>query len=512
MNTAGSKWVRGGQVLRRQGGQWKLERADLRLEGGRIAEIAAPLQREPVPGEIDARKRIVAPGLINAHLHSNDNFLRGRVDNLPLELYMLVAVPVTGVKPISMQAIRARTLLGGMECLLSGTTTLLDDCYHLDGINAETIDAVMEAYEDLGMRAWVTANLSDRPMPDTVPYAAEMLGSERYLQVAGEHHFNVDRALEICEGALQRYNKDHAEGRVKFAMAASGPQRCSDGLLERVWALASRWEVPVVCHVLETRAQAITGRLFYGQTLVQRLESLGCLSPLSCLVHGIWVTPEDIARMGRRQVSVLHNPTSNLRLGSGVAPIRELLEAGVNVALGTDGISTNDAQNLHLEMRLAGCLHKPVGPDYRRWVGAQEAYEMATLGGARALGQQGALGEIEVGFRADLILYDEETPAFTPLSDPLRQIVFSEVGQSIRTVIIDGQVVVDHGKLTRLDQGAILSEAQEQAEKFFRDNAEAFREVERFLPAFENAYWKTMAQACSPSRYIYGWEAKGEAK
>lgn len=464
--------------------------------------VAGAPEQEPHAPDIDGTRRIIIPGLINAHLHSNDDFLRGRVDKLPLEIYMLMAVPVTGVAKISPDDLRTRTLLGAIEGLRTGTTCFLDDCYHIDSLRPEGIDAVMSAYEAIGARAWVTANLSDRPMPDTIPFVRDHLDPRLYGEIVGARTISAAAALEMCEDAIVRHNKPGE--RVRVAMAASGPQRCSDDFLRSIWDVVGRHDVPCVTHVLETRVQAITGPLFYGETLIAHMARLGCLTPRTVIAHAVWVTGDDIDAIARSRASVVHNPTSNLRLGSGVAPVPAMLARGINVALGSDGMTSNDAQNMFLEMRLAGCLHNIKNAPYDQWAGAPEAFSMATVGGATALGMPSSLGQIEPGMDADLSLLDVDSPAYVPLNDPVRNIVFSEYGQSVRTVMVAGEVVVDDGRLVRLDESEFYGEARDAAARFFRDNKEAFDRLSDFVPAFEAAYARAR-RLCQPgSRWIDG--------
>lgn len=478
--------IRRGRVLRRSEGSWMLERADVEIVGGRIHAVDVNTQdRELGPDDLDASRRIVVPGLVNGHLHSNDDFLRGRVDKLPLEVYMLTAVPVTGVREISAEDLETRTLLGAAEALRSGTTFLLDDVHHIDGLRPEAIEAIMGAYERIGLRAWVTAALSDLPMPDTVPYAKEELSGDAYAEIAGDG-YPTEEVLEYCEDSIERHNDERSL--VRFAMSASGPQRCSDELLQRIHEVGERYDVPVATHALETRVQALAGELFYGKTLIEHMDNLGFLAPRTVLIHGVWVTDEDLDMIASSGASIVHNPTSNLRLGSGVAPVAKMLERGINVALGTDGISCNDAQNVFLEMRLAGCLHNVKGLHFEDWIGAQEAFTMGSLGGAKALRMGGQLGEVEAGFLADLTLLDADSHAYVPLNEPVQNIVFSEHGQSVRTVVVNGEIVVHEGQLARLDQTELAERGREAATRFFSDNADAFDRLPEFVPAFRRAY------------------------
>ena len=311
-------WVRGGQLLTHRDGRWGVERADIQVSGSSIARVdTSPAQVEGQAGDLNAAGLLIIPGLINAHVHSNDDFLRGRVDKLPLEVYMLMAVPVTGVAELRPEDLEVRTLLGAAEGLKTGTTCFLDDCYHIDRLRPEAIDAVLGAYNRIGMRAWVTANLSDKPMPDTIPFVKDYLDEERYAEIA-RRPFRAEEALAYCEEAIEKHNRSET-GLVKLAMAASGPQRCTDAFLTKIWEVAERHRVPCVSHVLETRIQAITGDIFYGTTLITHMDALGCLTPHTVIAHGVWVTDADITLIADRGATVVHNPTSNLRLGSGVA-------------------------------------------------------------------------------------------------------------------------------------------------------------------------------------------------
>ncbi|KFC49979.1 amidohydrolase, partial [Halomonas sp. SUBG004] len=179
------------------------------------------------------------------------------------------------------------------------------------------------------------------------------------------------------------------------------------------------------------------------------------MAPGTSLIHAVWLTPDDIARISASGASVQHNPNSNLKLGSGLMPMRALLDAGVNVSLGTDGCGSLESTDMLRVVANTALLHKLRGDDYRHWIGAEEALEAAYSGGARALGMEDQLGRIATGMRADLVLYRLDAPAFTPLNNPLRQLVFGENGGGIHSVWVEGEQVVADGQITTLDQRAI---------------------------------------------------------
>jgi 5-methylthioadenosine/S-adenosylhomocysteine deaminase len=262
--------------------------------------------------------------------------------------------------------------------------------------------------------------------------------------------------------------QNHA-GRLKIIPAPSGPQRCSDDLLRAAADLSARYDLPVHTHVLESKTQAVTGQVFYGKTLVEHLDDVGMLTPRFTMNHAIWLTKHDIELLGDRKCSITHNPLSNMKLGSGVCPVRALQEAGVNVALGTDGTATSDTADMIEAFRAASLLHKIGSHDFEQWISADEAFRMATLGGARSTGLQEEIGSLEIGKRADVILLDRDAWGFIPLNDPIRQLAFSVTSECVTASIIDGRVVMRDRTMTLLDEVALKAEVAEAAERFRRD-------------------------------------------
>jgi 5-methylthioadenosine/S-adenosylhomocysteine deaminase len=255
--------------------------------------------------------------------------------------------------------------------------------------------------------------------------------------------------------------------------SASAPQRCTPAFLQRVRALARELDLPFVTHVQETRLQVITGQLFYGKTMLQYLHDLGILGPRTSLIHVVWANPQEVQVLADTGTSVQHNPWSNLMLGSGVAPVRTFLDAGVNVSMGSDGCCATFTTSMLNAVGSAAALSKVRDVDYTRWLSAQEAFRAATLGSARALGLERDLGTIEVGKKADLVAYRLDAPAFVPLHDPLRQLVYAERGAGLADVWVDGERVLAEGRLTRVDEPALV-----------RRIAAA---VEALVPTFERA-------------------------
>jgi 5-methylthioadenosine/S-adenosylhomocysteine deaminase len=459
------------------------EPVDVVLEGGRIAAIM-PAGVEAVETAIDGRNCLLTPGMINGHLHSHEHFQKGRFDNLPLELWMNYVRPPRPVA-LTERQIYLRTLTGAIEALRSGTTTVVDDLNLGASLDRSHLAAVHQAYEDIGIRALVGISMMDRPFFEGLPFVEEefeldLLAELRALPIAGP-----DELLELAEElAVERHP---SRNRVGFIVSPSAPQRCTTAFLKATRVLADRHELPLMIHVLETRVQAVTAQLQQESTYIEYLDRIGLLQPNTTLVHGVWLTPRDIEIVARSGATVQHNPWSNLRLGSGIAPLRALLDAGVNISLATDGCASTDTVNMLNSVGLAATLHKIRG-DYEDWVDAGDAWRAATRGGARALGRGHDLGKIEAGAVADLVLYSLNSSPFIPANNLLQQLVHSERGASIRAVLVDGRIIMDNGELTGIDEVAILEEIQVEYRKLRPLYDEAEASVARMMPALKRIH------------------------
>jgi cytosine/adenosine deaminase-related metal-dependent hydrolase len=456
------------------------------VDGERIVLVG---EGPPPPGIIadrvlDGRQRLVLPGLVNSHLHSHENFNRGRLDNLPHNVWMLYArPPLLGATP-GPEEVYLRTMLGCLEMLRGGVTLAIDDIVHVPPTNPASFDAVVRAYHDAGMRAVVTTTTVDRPYHLTLPWADAVFPPGLQREFEARPRSSIHELIAFARRCAARCGS----GRVRFALSPSAPQRCSRELLEALRDVQRETALPLIVHVLETRLQVVTGRLFYGRSMVAHLEALGLLGPRTALVHGVWVDDDDIRRIAAAGATVFHNPSSNLKLGSGVAPARALLRAGVPVGLGTDGMGSNDCQNLFEEMRLAALVSKITSPAYDEWLTADEALGMATRGSLGAVGLAAELGAIEVGRLADLVLLDLGTVAFTPRHDVVRQLVYAERGAGVRTVLVGGRIVVEDGVVTTVDEPKLLAEINATAERVRAASEPGWRRSRELEPYFAEIY------------------------
>lgn len=472
---------------------------DILIEGDSIKAIGPGLGAAPADRVIDGRDRLVIPGLTNAHVHSWEAMFKGRYDNMPLELWMLYAYPILGCKPLSERLIYLRTMLVAMECLKTGVTNVVDDIIELPGQSLEALGAAFKAYDDIGIRATVSGHIINRPFPETIPYTDELLPAELKARVAEQPPPSTDEFIAFAREGIARFHGK--SGRLRYAVAPSGPQRCTDDMLVAAHELAREFDTTYHIHILETKTQAVTGHEFYGKTLIRYMHDLGALSERTTIAHSVWVTDEDIAMIADANCSVAHNAISNQKLGAGIAPFRKLLDAGVNLALGSDGISTSDTPRIFDVMHAAALLHKVTTPDYTKWPNASEILHAATIGGARSAMIHDITGSLEPGKRADLVLLDMKSLNFTPLNDPRNHLVYCENGTSVEEVFVNGELVVSDGELTNVNETALLEEFRELWPDFEKHHTELEAINRAFEPAFAEIHKRCCAQDVGVNRY-----------
>jgi 5-methylthioadenosine/S-adenosylhomocysteine deaminase len=438
--------VRDGQVLRSDGA---LHRADLRIEAGKIAAVGQDL--EPGTAEvIDATGMLVMPGLINSHMHSGENFNPGLYENLPLDVWFVRSHQVTRAEPPSREAIYVRTLLGAALMLRSGTTTAVDFLYEAPEITVDTLEPVVQAYRDAGLRATILLGVADMPFAQSLPLDGDPASAAS--QEAPPP--SLDSIMELAEAAVERWHEP--DGLIGIGLGPSAPQRCSPELLRATIDLARERGLAWQTHVLETKTQAVTCRDWHGESFIELLRHRGVLGPESTLVHTVWLSDSDIELMAQSGCSAVHCLLSNLRLGDGFARLPALRRAGVPVALGTDGRGCDETLDMFELAKMTALVHKARGGDYRAWPTAADAFQMATAGGSSVAGHGQRLGRLEPGAKGDLVLLRRDSLALAPLNDPVRQLVYGAPSRDVDTVVVDGRVVMRAGKLTGIDTEWLL--------------------------------------------------------
>jgi cytosine/adenosine deaminase-related metal-dependent hydrolase len=429
---------------------------DILVEAGRIAGVAPDLAVPPAARIIDARDRLVTPGLINAHWHSPMQLSPGTSDRMNHKVFMWENQVDTANR--SQEEIYLSAVIGCLQMLKSGTTAVIDH-FPEQGFGLDDVATVVKAFEDCGMRAVVALRIFDGEYSDIVPPPDRITDELRAALATGNtlKPRPAQESLDLVRAAIEKF--DRPAGRIRVFPAPSNPVRCSDALLVACQEMAEGLDTGVHCHLLETRTQAELAARAYGRTMVEHMEAIGAFSSRWSCAHCNWVSQPEIAIMGRLGAVAVLNPESNLKIGSGIPPIPALLAAGVPCALGTDGASTNDNLILQDAMQLAAILHRAGEPDRRRWVTVDDAIAMATTGGAQAM-LEPDLGRLVPGAKADLVLYDLSAPWWVPLNDPAQQFVFGERGGAVDTVIVDGNVVVEQGRALTIDEKAVLAAAK----------------------------------------------------
>jgi 5-methylthioadenosine/S-adenosylhomocysteine deaminase len=458
--------IRGGLVARPADGT--VGPADILVKDGLIAEIGPPGLSTPDAAEVmDATDRLIMPGLVNAHTHSHLAIARGLSRSWTLELHLHNG-PWTG----GGQRFEDRHLLAqasAAEMLLKGCTACYDLVLELPAPTPEGMFATAAGFKDAGMRAVIAPMLADRTFWQAIPGLRDALPPELRPTVDGITLASRDAALTACEHMLAQWPHDRSV--VRPALAPTIPLHCSDSFWTGCRDLAERYGAGIHAHLAESKIQAIAGRARYGRSLTAHLDSLGIVGRNFTAAHGIWLDGADFDILARRGACVAHNPSSNFRLGSGIANVPAMRAAGVTVGIGSDACSCSDHQNLFETMRLACYLTRTASFDPDHWLTPQEVFEMATRGSARALGMQDITGDIRPGLAADLVFLDITTVNFTPLNDPLNQLVFAEEGRSVDRVMVGGRTVVEGGQLTTIDYDALRGKLNDRAREIYAANA-----------------------------------------
>ena len=481
--------LRGGLVDR---GDGTFSQADVALEDGRVAQVGAVVSHDGTA--FDAHAYAVLPGMVNAHTHSNENWFRGRFDNLPLEIWLLFAYPLMYAPRQSEREVYVRTALGAMEMLRGGTTSVVDFLYELPELSEESLGAVVAAYRDVGMRALICLAVADRSFYEGTAVDAGLIPSETRAELDRRRPPAIGEWLAACRRLVDRYHRP--EDGIALGLAPAGPHRCSDELLMGCLELAEERDLQVHAHTLETRLQAEDAQARHGRSVIEHLAAIGFLSPRVHLCHGVWMTERDAEAVAEAGASLVHNPLSNLKLGSGIAPVAMLRDRGVRLALGTDGMCSADGQDMFQAVKLAALVHKVGGRPYPEWIGAADAWAMATRAGARPMGDPG-LGRLEAGARADVVLADLEHPAFTPLNDPLLHVALQVPTAAVRHVLVDDRWVVCDGRLTGVDEPALLAEARELAPDLSARSERAFAFGEALVPSVTSGWRRALGMVAA---------------
>jgi guanine deaminase len=427
--------------------------------------------------------------------------LKGCFETIPLELWVLSALPPSYPKR-STAEIRARTLLGAIECLRSGITTV-QDLATIYPFDEEHLDAMLKAYDDAGIRCVFALQIVDVPGVKSIPFWDEVVPADQQGALSGavEPFTNIDLPTLVRE--LVKSRRD-ANPRITWALGPSSPERCSEALLSSLAEFSESDNLPVYTHIYESKAMTLIARQMHGKdggSLINYLKRVGLLSSQLSLAHSVWMSPQEIEMLGESGTNVVLNPVGNLKTRSGVAPIRSYMRQGVNVGLGCDNCSCSDAQNMFQSMKMFAALAAVCDPEPGPPTAA-DAIRSATIGGARTAGLEGRIGALKPGMAADLSIIDLTDPSFVPLNSVARQIVFTEAGRAVETVIVDGRVVVRERKVTTVDERALREEVADLMRVLRKDIEAVVSRNQRMMPYLLEAHRRTWAADVGLNRYV----------
>jgi len=422
--------IKNGTILTMDSKNSILENGFLAIRGDRISHMGTgDMPSIKATKIIDAKGGLVLPGLVNGHTHAAMTLFRGLADDLPL-MQWLENYIFPAERNMDAEFVYTGTLLALAEMILSGTTTFCD-MYLFE-------EEVAKAAKKAGVRCLVGEVLYDFPSPN---------------------YGSVGKGLEYTESLIQKWRDDPI---VSIAVEPHSLFTCSPELLMASNELALKHRVPLIIHVAETLNEVSEIKGKYGKTPIEHLDSLGLLGAHLIADHCVHLGPSDIKKMAEHGVKVVHNPESNMKLASGIAPVPELIKQGVTVGLGTDGCASNNNLDLFSEMDTAAKLHKVHAMD-PTVVDAVTVLRMATIQGARALGLQDITGSLEIGKKADVIVIDTHKPHLTPIYNAVSHLVYAASGNDVTHSVINGKLVMEDRKLLTLDLDEIIARSREKS-------------------------------------------------
>src|SRR5438132_1505896 len=430
--------VSGGTVVTMDGSRRVIENGAVAVQTGRIVAVGhtADLDRNYTAREvISAAGKVIIPGLINGHTHVPMTLFRGLADDLDLQEWLTKYIFPAEAKNVTEEFVRVGTRLGLAEMIRGGTTTYCDMYYFEDAIADETSKA--------GMRAVLGETVIDFAVADNKTNAEAMAYVERFVK------------------------KWEGNALIVPAIAPHAPYTVSEEHLKAVRAFSDRTGAPIVTHISETKREVDDSIKAKGASPIDYLNRIGFLNDRVIAAHVVWPSAEELMLLKKLGVGIVHNPQSNMKLASGVAPVPEMLKQDLPVGLGTDGAASNNDLNLWEEMDTAAKLHKLISKD-PKVVSAQEAFEMATIRGARALHLEKEIGSIEKGKRADIAIVDLDDLNQTPYYNIYSDLVYAAKASDVRTVVIEGRVVMRDRRLLTLNEETIKGDALRYRERIVR--------------------------------------------
>jgi len=433
--------LRGGTIVTMNQRREVLSRYDLLLDRGSILKIAptGSALKGHDNEELSCHGKIIMPGMVSAHSHLSGLAQRGLWQEKSFESWSAKTFALDNLANFSAEEIHLIHCAAGIEFIRHGVTTVLDMFTAHPSNALDKVDAACKAIVDTGLRGVFAHSFRDQS-PDNQGVLPTTTSAEAVTVTA----------REVAQRIRGR------DSRLGFMIAPSAPQRCSDKLLELSATLARKLGVGIHTHLAEAKNHAEVGKAIYGEPIVKHLERLGFLSGDLSVAHAIWIDQEEIGLLEKYNVKVVHNPAANLRLGSGIARIKEMIRSGIPVGLGCDSVNAGTNYSIFEQMKLATLMPRSLwSPEH--WISAGEALEMATLGGARALLMDGIIGSVEEGKKADLVILNPSS-SLLPLNNLTDQLALAENGDSVETVLVDGKPVMWERRILSIDEESLRAQ------------------------------------------------------
>ena len=459
------------------------EPADIVVEGDTIVDIVAPGSVRNANAEVmDASRRLIIPGLINGHTHSHGGLSKGVGDLWGLDLLLNAAPWIGGHRSHDDKHLAA--LITAVEMVEKGATACYDLFFEFPAPTPEGIEAVASAYAKVGLRAVVAPMVADLTFYQAVPGLIDALPDDARDHAAKLRMGGADATIAALRRLAETWS--YPRDRLRLGIAPTIPHHCTREFMMACRDVARAHDLPMQTHVSEAKYQSISAFKVFGMSTTEIMDACGLIGPWLSAAHAIWISESDMDILGRKGAQVSHNAAANLRLGSGIAAVREYMRHGVTVGIGTDGSASSDNQNMFEAMRSAAFVSRIRGVAPDDWVSTGEAFTMATEGSARVLGMQDFIGRIAKGYKADLVLLDLDHVNFVPLNNATNQIVFTENGGAVDRVLIGGKLVVAGGRAIGIDRAALAAQANAAVDRLAALNADARRFAERLEPIVTN--------------------------
>lgn len=489
--------IHGGRVYRHAGDTDKPPITDVLIEHGKIARIEQGLlelyrseRLGAVDRLVDASEKLLMPGFFNAHYHSHDTLQKGCFETPRLDDWASLAMPHAYPRR-SREELRVRTLVGAIECIRTGMTTV-QDMASLFPFDASDVDVILGAYEEIGLRCVFAPQFGNVGRAEVKPFYEDLIDQSNRWRLSGadKQFENSNKIISI----LEEYIEDRSDQfkLITFALGPNAPEGCTPALWEQIIDLSNRKNLPIYTHLYENKGMTHIARTKYqewGGSLIRFLKDLGALGPRMNFAHSVWLMPDEIEILAETGSNVVLNPIGNLKTRSGIAPSRSYVSAGINIGLGCDNCSCSDVQNMFQAMKLfvllSGACDPEEGPPF-----SVDAIRAATIGGANTAGLTN-VGAIEPGMAADITIVDLNDISYVPLNSVARQIVYTEAGRGVETVIVDGRIVMLDRRILTVDEVELRRDVSALMPKLMADIEAIKLRLDPVQPMIDEAQKRT---------------------